>query len=542
MPDQDQRFHELLGLLLDDETTPDQVRELTALVSANASFSRELRSHLAMDNRLHQHENRSSSADSFVRSVQSTVAAEEDAEAFVDKVIHLADLEQPDTAVSRAPWIITTLAMAACLTLVFFLVDRPTIHETAVEAPEPEDRGVAVVSGIVGEISFHGTALVNGDVVEPGLLEFAAGYLELEFYRGARMTVGGPARLEFVDSQNVICHFGKVRAQVPAVAKGFTVMTPESQVVDLGTEFAVSVGPAGETEIHVFDGEVEAYDVDRTPASKKLLTAGQAMTVANLREFPAEAGRFKDLVDIAGKERSARNRKFQKWSKRSGEARADERLIAYYDFEPADDQQRMLPNRAVSGSELDGAIVGATWSDGPWPGKHALNFKRPGDRVRISIPGEYEALTLAAWVRVDGIDRGHSSLLLTDGYETGEVHWQFRKDGTLVTGLKHGDRRGQNYVANGFVNLKRLGRWFHLATVVDPVSGTVTHFQNGKVLTVTAMTANHPFRFGAASIGNWDRPISGTGSGIRNLNGQLAELMIFKAALSAAEIRRLALK
>jgi len=542
MPEPTQRFHELLGLLLDDEITSEQTHELTTLVKADPNLSRELRLHLAMDSRLTQHENENRSATAFIRSVEATLDAEENGAAFVNKVIHLTDLETSESAVPKTPWIVTALSLAACLTLALFILNQPASNPTNEIVTEPIDKGVAVVSSVVGEVLFNGNELVRGDVVEPGLLEFEAGYLALEFYRGARMTVGGPAKLEFIDGQKVMCHFGKVRAQVPQVAKGFTVLTPESQVVDLGTEFAVEVGQAGQTEIHVFDGEVEAYDVAGSPASKKLLTAGKALKVANLKEFPAEAARFNDLVDIGKKERNARKTRFERWSLRSATIRTDERLIAYYDFESDDSQERMLPNHSHLGSDLDGAIVGATWAEGPWPGKRALSFKRPGDRVRINIPGEHEAVTLAAWVRVEGIDRTHSSLLLTDGYDAGEVHWQFRKDGTLVTGVRHSSTKGQNYTANDFINLKRLGRWVHLATVINPGDQTVTHYANGRVLQISEMKADHPFRFGNASIGNWDRPLEGDGNGIRNLNGSMAELMVFNAALNKQEIRKLALR
>lgn len=541
MPDQERHFHELLGLLLDDEISAGQMRELVRLVKGNPAFSRELRQQLSMDNRLAQHENESRSADRFVASIQEVLNAEDDADEFVDKVVRLADFAESAPTTQRAPWLVAALSLAACLALALVLFQRPVTVPENTTSVEPIDNGVAVVSSIVGKVVFQGNELEKGDVVEPGMLEFDSGYLALEFYRGARMTVGGPAKLEFIDGQKVRCHFGKVRAQVPPVAKGFTVLTPESQVVDLGTEFAVEVGKAGQTEIHVFDGEVEAYDVAGNPASKKLLTAGKALMVAELKEFPAEQARFNDLVDIGKKERRARRSRFEKWTKRSTQIRDDERLIAYYDFEADESQERTLINRSGGGAELNGAIVGATWTEGPWPGKGALNFKRPGDRVRINIPGEYNAITLSAWVRVDGIDRNHSSLLLTDGYEPGEVHWQFRKSGTLVAGVRH-PGHGKNYTAENFVNLKRLGRWIHLATVINPDEATVTHYANGRTLHVAELEESHPIRFGNASIGNWDRPITGTESGIRNLNGQMAELMVFGAALSKTEIRKLALK
>ena len=36
------------------------------------------------------------------------------------------------------------------------------------------------------------------------------------------------------------------------------------------------------------------------------------------------------------------------------------------------------------------------------------------DRVRIEVPGEFPQLTLAAWVRIEGVNNWLSSLMLTD--------------------------------------------------------------------------------------------------------------------------------
>ena len=54
--------------------------------------------------------------------------------------------------------------------------------------------------------------------------------------------------------------------------------------------------------------------------------------------------------------------------------------------------------------DLDGAIVGAKRVAGRWPNKGAIEFKRPGDRVRVDIPGEFESLTFACWVKIDSLD------------------------------------------------------------------------------------------------------------------------------------------
>ena len=90
---------------------------------------------------------------------------------------------------------------------------------------------------------------------------------------------------------------------------------------------------------------------------------------------------------------------------------------------------------AAEGSS-DGAVVGCRWAEGRWQQKGALEFKGTENRVRIFIPGEYESITLACWMRIEGFDRYLSAIMLTDGHDLGEVHWQFTETGQLLLGVK----------------------------------------------------------------------------------------------------------
>ena len=45
-------------------------------------------------------------------------------------------------------------------------------------------------------------------------------------------------------------------------------------------------------------------------------------------------------------------------------------------------------------SAKNGGAVGASWDQGRWPGKDALHFKGPGDRVRLRLEGTFDSLTL----------------------------------------------------------------------------------------------------------------------------------------------------
>ncbi|RMF38594.1 MAG: hypothetical protein D6753_15595, partial [Planctomycetota bacterium] len=114
-------------------------------------------------------------------------------------------------------------------------------------------------------------ALREGDVIDQGRLGVDAGTIEVDLFCGARLIVEGPARLRIVSDWLVELESGRLRALVPPAARGFVVRAAEHEIVDLGTEFAVSVAQAG-AQVAVVDGEVELRS---DAASVRRLTTGQ---------------------------------------------------------------------------------------------------------------------------------------------------------------------------------------------------------------------------------------------------------------------------
>ena len=88
--------------------------------------------------------------------------------------------------------------------------------------------------------------------------QLSAGTVELITTRKARLVLEAPARFHFESAQRLCLVCGRLTAEIPPSAIGFTVLTPTCEVVDLGTEFGVDVRDTGLAEVHVFRGEVEA--------------------------------------------------------------------------------------------------------------------------------------------------------------------------------------------------------------------------------------------------------------------------------------------
>jgi hypothetical protein len=109
-------------------------------------------------------------------------------------------------------------------------------------------------------------------------LRLRRGLAEIEFDRGARVILQGPAGLELVSGTEVRLLDGTLTARVPLAARGFTVLSPRGKIVDLGTEFGLSVDEAGATTVRVFDGFVAVSPLAAGRAPQAAVTIARDQT------------------------------------------------------------------------------------------------------------------------------------------------------------------------------------------------------------------------------------------------------------------------
>ena len=158
-------------------------------------------------------------------------------------------------------------------------------------------------------------------------------------------------------------------------------------------------------------------------------------------------------------------------------------------------------------------------------------------RVRVEVPGVAKSVTVIAWLRIDGFDKGFHSLLLSDGWDRpGAFHWQIHKDGYLELGVWHGDQSvTPNSQAIFEMQPADFGRWMQLAVVYDGDKKSVTHYRDGGVLGEVPLPVVVPIAIGKAEIGNWSPPPQDARQ-IRQFNGRIDEMLIFDVALNPTEI------
>ncbi|WP_166443106.1 LamG-like jellyroll fold domain-containing protein [Phragmitibacter flavus] len=431
---------------------------------------------------------------------------------------------------------LSLIALAATIAFGIYLFQPPPSNL------EPTSNGVAILSQTLDAEFAKDTTLSRSDTLSPGIIRIDQGLAQIEFFSGATALIEGSAEIEIISAWEARCLRGRVRVHVPPAAKGFLMHAPDMKLEDLGTEFALNVQDQT-SAVHVFDGEVIAHTPRQKPASlTRGMTFSPATTSSTSQDF-LPISQIQDLVQ------QRQNQRFESWKSSSQQSRHDPRLIALYLFnqESADPWDRLINNLTLPPQDQRaGGAVGARWTQGRWPQKQALEFKRPGDRVRINLDGTYNALTFSCWIKVDSVDKKYNSLLLTDGYENGEPHWQIFEDGSLMFSIKHqpdhvppSTKYNQIYYSPPVFHSDTLGRWHHIAVTYNNTDGTVIQYFDGKPVSRAISPLHQPGRpitYGPCEIGNWGLPTSPSNFPIRNLNGSIDEFAIYHTALTPAEI------
>jgi hypothetical protein len=135
---------------------------------------------------------------------------------------------------------------------------------------------VGVVSGELNARWAAGSKqLQNGGAFRRGEFQLASGVVELTFNSKARVAVEGPAQFTLGDTNAIELRAGKLSADVPPPAHGFSVRMPNATVVDLGTRFGVSAAN-GMSRVDVFQGRVTLTPI---AGANQLLTQNTAKII-----------------------------------------------------------------------------------------------------------------------------------------------------------------------------------------------------------------------------------------------------------------------
>jgi hypothetical protein len=158
-----------------------------------------------------------------------------------------------------AAWLVplvsaVSAAVVAAIVVAIAPLARPTVQSVT---PPAEVQARAWLVDATGAVWADGVVRRAGQRLPDGPLRLEAGAAQLRFDSGAVVALNGPTEIEVLGGNRLFLRSGKIMPYVPPGAKGFTVVSPTGEVIDLGTEFTVSVDANGQTEVFVVDGEVD---------------------------------------------------------------------------------------------------------------------------------------------------------------------------------------------------------------------------------------------------------------------------------------------
>lgn len=118
-----------------------------------------------------------------------------------------------------------------------------------------------------------------GSISTGDVLRVSSGKLKLKYSNGIEIMLHSPAAYQVLSEMKARMLVGRLTATVSEEGKGFSVITPQATVIDLGTEFGVEVDNDGATDVVVFKGSVDVdYHKNQTAQDNvRRLVMGEAV-------------------------------------------------------------------------------------------------------------------------------------------------------------------------------------------------------------------------------------------------------------------------
>lgn len=404
------------------------------------------------------------------------------------------------------------------------------------------------------------TNLQNGAMLSPGHLVIKDGLAQVDFIGGARIILRGPAEIDLRSPIAARLIHGRATVRVTGRAKGFRLSATGLETIDSTGVFGLDVKPDGPTELHAILGKISIRDAS---GSVRELVESTAIRVAEraFQVVPYKPAFFPDLNELKRLEQQAVASHSIDWYEHSLRWAAEPETLLYFTFMSDVYQEQRLENLARNPDPMSHAIViGCRWSEGRWPWKKALEFRKRSDRVLLGLPGRHPQLTLAIWIRVDAFTRARNILLRSkradrwtvngDGQihdnprhlpERGEIRWELDRSGVIrfkvATGSAESGERWDIAATPRVIKEDQLGLWGLLATTYDSSSGAVVHYWNGKPVSKSIMTDATPLAFEFLELGN-PHLSAGEQKEVERYGffGAMGELLISRRILNETEI------
>ncbi|MEZ5327516.1 MAG: LamG domain-containing protein [Verrucomicrobiales bacterium] len=178
----------------------------------------------------------------------------------------------------------------------------------------------------------------------------------------------------------------------------------------------------------------------------------------------------------------------------------------------------------------DGTVVGASAGEGKVGG--ALEFDGSDDTyVEVPDLGEYDEVTVTAWIKVTGRVGQWRAIYNVDGWDTGWLHHQLYPDNRMGFSINANPDGGNQFSGTTYDD-PILDEWHHSAVVYSSLDGVIRFYLDGELDRETEWPGGSAVLTNAR-IGSWD-------GGGRGFEGSIDEFAILNIAATADQVRSLA--
>lgn len=387
-----------------------------------------------------------------------------------------------------------------------------------------------------------------GSEMLPGRYRLERGAVGVELQVGTSLVIQAPCDFELVGTNRLRLVSGRLFANVPPQATGFTVQAGGVEVVDLGTGFGVGMDEQGQLLTSVMKGTVELRSSNKQEPVLSL-KRGESVTVRSGGSL-AQAVKTTDPNALASFAQTVQDAADPHVVYRQA-VLADKPLL-YWDFE-AVTAEGIIENATGSGS-FGGRVRGPV---GLSPGQIGKAGRFNGDPAVqsdvVSVDPLFAddppaAYTVLAWVRMDRIQKSSIAAFFQrdDSGRAEHKHgMHLDLDGQGTTGDRSaklrfihraplGQQRPSDHSIYGDLTM-RPDRWVLLAAVKD--AGEVRVYADARLIMSADNTqgVDGPVRL---AIGSPGVGLEANRSDFRTFAGQIDEVAVFDYALGLEQLNR----
>ena len=204
--------------------------------------------------------------------------------------------------------------------------------------------------------------------------------------------------------------------------------------------------------------------------------------------------------------------------------------FAHADIDPASIVGAFLFDgdaKDISGNGNDGKLQGGKFVDGQFGKAIELNGK--SDWIVVPKMGEFEEISILAWVNVTGRLSSWRVIYNADGWKVGDIHHQLHPNNKVEFSI-HSNPGGNDQFSDFLFGQDNIG-WTHLATIYSAKQKKIWFYVNGE-LDVETDWGGNPGVIDVGRIGSW----SGGG---REWEGMFDEVIFFSTALDQPDVKKL---